>query len=84
MQLKKSARVVVTDIAVEVQPREPIFEKCPHLREKGGKLTLITTVGFVLTYTVPLDLGKFTRLLDPCGLLVPGCTLEYRYGRTVY
>jgi hypothetical protein len=23
-------------------PREPIFEKCPHLREKGGVLTLKT------------------------------------------
>ena len=28
-------------IAVELEPREPIFEKCPHLREKGGVLTKI-------------------------------------------
>ena len=39
-------------IAVEFVPRRPIFEKCPHLREKGGVLTLRTPVGFVLTHTV--------------------------------
>ena len=38
---QKSARVVAPEISVEVQPREPIFEKCPHLREKGGVLTKI-------------------------------------------
>ena len=38
---QKSARVVVGVIAIEIQPREPIFEKCPHLREKGGVLTKI-------------------------------------------
>jgi hypothetical protein len=38
---QKSARVVVCGIAIELQPREPIFEKCPHLREKGGVLTKI-------------------------------------------
>jgi hypothetical protein len=36
---QKSARVVHWGIAVEFVPREPIFEKCPHLREKGGVLT---------------------------------------------
>jgi hypothetical protein len=36
---QKSARVVAPEIAVEEQPREPSFEKCPHLREKGGVLT---------------------------------------------
>jgi hypothetical protein len=46
------ARVVLVGIAVELEPREPIFEKCPHLREKGGVLTLRTPVGFVLTHTV--------------------------------
>ena len=49
---QKSARVVVCGIALELQPREPIFEKCPHLREKGGVLTLRTPVGFALTPTV--------------------------------
>ena len=38
---QKSARVVVGGIAIELQPREPIFEKFPHLREKGGVLTSI-------------------------------------------
>ena len=49
---QKSASVVVEGIAVELQPRRPIFEKCSHLREKGGVLTLRTPVGFVLTHTV--------------------------------
>ena len=47
---QKSARVVVGGITIEFQPREPIFEKCSHLREKGGVLTLRTSIGFVLTY----------------------------------
>ena len=51
---QKSASVVEPEIAVEFQPRRPIFEKCPHLREKGGVLTLRTPVGFVLTHTVQL------------------------------
>jgi hypothetical protein len=51
---QKSARVVLSEIEVELhlEPREPIFEKCRHLREKGGALTLRTPVGFVLTHTV--------------------------------
>ena len=28
------------------------FEKCSHLREKGGVLTIGTPIGFVLTKTV--------------------------------
>jgi hypothetical protein len=39
-------------IAIESVPWRPIFEKGPHLREKGGVLTLRTPVGFVLTHTV--------------------------------
>jgi hypothetical protein len=39
---QKLARVVKRGIAIEFQPREPIFEKCSHLREKGGVLTLKT------------------------------------------
>jgi hypothetical protein len=42
---QKSARVVEQGIAIEFQPREPIFEKCPHLREKGGVLTKIWAHG---------------------------------------
>jgi hypothetical protein len=38
---QKSASVVLGGIAIEVVPRSPIFEKCPHLRGKGGVLTQI-------------------------------------------
>ena len=38
---QKSATMVASEIAIEVQPSWPIFEKCPHLREKGGVLTEI-------------------------------------------
>jgi hypothetical protein len=38
---QKSATMVVLRIAQELQPTWPIFEKCPHLREKGGVLTKI-------------------------------------------
>jgi hypothetical protein len=42
---KKSVSVVVRveRIAVELQPRRPIFEKSSHLREKGGVLMLFKT-----------------------------------------
>ena len=36
---QKSASVVQWGIALEFVPRRPIFEKCPHLGEKGGVLT---------------------------------------------
>jgi hypothetical protein len=39
---QKSASVVVGGIALELQPRRPIFEKC-YLREKGGVLMLLKT-----------------------------------------
>jgi hypothetical protein len=39
-------------LAIESVPWRPIFEKCPHLREKGGVLTLRTPVWFVLTHIV--------------------------------
>jgi hypothetical protein len=38
---QKTARVVQWGIDIEFVPREPIFEKCSHLREKGGVLTEI-------------------------------------------
>jgi hypothetical protein len=38
---QKSASVVLSGIAIELVPRRPIFEKCSHLREKGGVLTQI-------------------------------------------
>jgi hypothetical protein len=39
---QKSASVVLGGIVIELEPRRPIFEKCSHLREKGGVLTLKT------------------------------------------
>jgi hypothetical protein len=38
---QKSATLVQLGIAVVFVPTWPIFEKCPHLREKGGVLTKI-------------------------------------------
>jgi hypothetical protein len=38
---QKSATLVLGGIVVELEPTWPIFEKCPHLREKGGVLTKI-------------------------------------------
>jgi hypothetical protein len=38
---QKSASVVPRGIDIKMVPRMPIFEKCPHLREKGGMLTKI-------------------------------------------
>jgi hypothetical protein len=44
--------VVAPEISVEVQPREPIFEKCHHLREKGAVLTEIWHIRNRLSRTV--------------------------------
>jgi hypothetical protein len=42
----ETATLVVGGIAIELlQPTWPIFEKCPHLREKGGVLTKIRAHG---------------------------------------
>jgi hypothetical protein len=40
---QKSARVVRCGIPIEFVPREPIFEKCSHLREKGEVLMILKT-----------------------------------------
>jgi hypothetical protein len=40
---QKSARVVPWGIEFPMVPREPIFEKSSHLREKGGVLMLFKT-----------------------------------------
>ena len=37
-QKMTSVVLLVSGIAVELKPRRPIFEKCSHLREKGGVL----------------------------------------------
>jgi hypothetical protein len=44
--------VVLSGIVIELVPREPIFEKCPHLREKGGVLTEIWSIRNRLSRTV--------------------------------
>jgi hypothetical protein len=40
---QKSARVVLILLQFRIEPREPSFEKCSHLREKGGVLMLLKT-----------------------------------------
>ena len=50
---QNSARVVPRGIEIKMVPREPIFEKCPHLREKGGVLTEIWHIRNRLSRTVP-------------------------------
>jgi hypothetical protein len=37
--------MVLGGIEIELVPWSPIFEKCPHLREKGGVLTQIRAHG---------------------------------------
>jgi hypothetical protein len=49
---QKSASMVVSGIEIELQPWSPIFEKCPHLREKGGVLTKIWHNRNSLSHTV--------------------------------
>ena len=64
-----SGSVIAPGIVVEVQPRRLSFEKCYHLRDKAGVLTLITPVGFALTHTVGLEVryyygaGMYTKPL---------------------
>ena len=59
---QKSASMVRCGIAIESVPWRPIFEKCSHLREKGGVLTLRTPIGFALTPTVG---ARFTTTKPP-------------------
>jgi hypothetical protein len=40
---QKSAHVVPIIPQFQKEPREPIFEKCSHLREKRGVLMLLKT-----------------------------------------
>ena len=44
--------MVVSGIGIKLQPWRPIFEKCPHLREKGGVLTEIWHIRNRLSRTV--------------------------------
>ena len=54
---QKSAPLVLCGITVELEPTEPIFEKCPHLREKGGVLTEIWHIRNRLSRTVSPELS---------------------------
>ena len=58
---QKSASMVQRGIAIEFVPWRPIFEKCSHLREKGGVLTLKTTRG-VCAYPYSRTTGPGTDL----------------------
>ena len=49
---QKSATLVVSGIDIELQPTWPNFEKCSHLREKGGVLTKIWHIRNRLSRTV--------------------------------
>jgi hypothetical protein len=51
--------VVAPGIILEVQTREPIFEKCSHLREKGGVVALRTAHWVVLTHTVSIEIFQY-------------------------
>jgi hypothetical protein len=46
--------MVPRGIGIEVVPWRPIFQKCPHLREKGGVLTEIRRIRNRLSRTVPI------------------------------
>ena len=52
-------RLVLISTAVEVQPREPIFEKCPHLGGKGGVL-MLKTPRWVCAYPYSTYVGTIT------------------------
>jgi hypothetical protein len=61
---QKSAPLVVSGIAIEFQPTEPIFEKFSHLREKGGVLMLLKTtphLGAKAQYTTELQSAVCTH-----------------------
>ena len=64
---QKSASVVLGGIAVELEPRRPIFEKCSHLREKGGADAFENDPPFMSKGTVQLHAAphnvecKFSR-----------------------
>ena len=47
-----SAPLVRCGIAIETVPTEPIFEKCSHLREKGGVLTQIRVLEYSTKFSM--------------------------------
>ena len=82
--------MVERGIEMEFQPWSPIFEKCSHLREKGGVLTLRTPVGFALTPTeYACKHRNVLHHVQPCVQLYPvpryrgTAVLEYYRGTAV-
>jgi hypothetical protein len=70
---------VAPEIAVEVQPWRPIFEKCSHLREKGGVLIFsqVCMVGCMgrISHTnlkIRMVISRIATLKNHKELLVPG------------
>ena len=57
---QKSACMVRCGIAIESVPRRPIFEKCSHLRDKGGVLTLRTPHGVCADHYSTFESTKFS------------------------
>ena len=51
---QKSATMVLGEIDIELVPSRPNFEKCSHLREKGGVLTEIWHIRNRLSRNVAL------------------------------
>jgi hypothetical protein len=70
---QKSATLVRRRIAIKTVPTWPIFEKCPHLREKGGVLTKIWYIRNRLSRTVFLREG-------PCSQVTPMVTPSAKCG----
>jgi hypothetical protein len=68
MQLKnRPPWLLVSGIAIELQPWSPIFEKCSHLREKGGVLTLKTTRGVcAYPYSTKFSRAGWIQLESGC------------------
>jgi hypothetical protein len=63
---QKSASVFEPEIAVDFQPRRPIFENCSHLREKGGVLTQIR----LSTYSLFRDIRLSSCFIRQYSLLL--------------
>ena len=73
-------------IALEFVPREPIFEKCSHLREKGGVLTKIWNSRNRLSRTVLGNIRYTNAYVTNCtsiNMITKICQTEYPKNNTV-
>jgi hypothetical protein len=79
---QKSASVVLGGIVVSLEPRRPIFEKCSHLGEKRGVLTLRTPRWVCADpYSiVNIDITVYTVLWAYFGYLEPKVSKCYLLG----